>query len=247
MVKWTKIWQMIFNPSKCYVLTITKKRKTINFNYNINGHILESVAPNPYLGAELTNTMSWDKQVNKVVTKGNKALGFIRRNVGSCPEAVKKQAYLALVRPHLEYACSAWDPHLQKHIYQIEMVQRRAARFIKSNYSREPGTVTTLLEELNLTPLEIRRKVARITLFHKAIHERVAIPIPTHIIKPRRTSRLHQPNTKRYVQIRPNKDIYKYSFFPRTIRDWNKLPDELLEIESSEEFKTKLTKLLCSG
>ncbi|CAG2244297.1 unnamed protein product [Mytilus edulis] len=111
----------------------------------------------------------------------------------------------------------------------------------------EPGTVTTLLEELNLTPLEIRRKVARITLFHKAIHERVAIPIPTHIIKPRRTSRLHQPNTKRYVQIRPNKDIYKYSFFPRTIRDWNKLPDELLEIESSEEFKTKLTKLLCSG
>ncbi|VDI60236.1 Hypothetical predicted protein [Mytilus galloprovincialis] len=142
--------------SKCYVLTITKKRKTINFNYNINGHILESVASNPYLGAELTNTMSWDKQVNKVVTKGNKALGFIRRNVGSCPEAVKKQAYLALVRPHLEYACSAWDPHLQKHIYQIEMVQRRAARFIKSNYSREPGTVTTLLEELNLTPLEIR-------------------------------------------------------------------------------------------
>ncbi|CAG2242614.1 unnamed protein product [Mytilus edulis] len=78
------------------------------------------------------------------------------------------------------------------------MVQRRAARFIKSNYSREPGTVTTLLEELNLTPLETRRKIARILLFHKAIREKVAIPIPSHILKPRRTSRLHQPNTKRY-------------------------------------------------
>jgi hypothetical protein len=50
--------------------------------------------------------MSWDKQVQKVAAKGNKALGFIhvRRNVGSCPEEVKKQAYLTLVRSHLEYA-----------------------------------------------------------------------------------------------------------------------------------------------
>jgi hypothetical protein len=101
---------------QCYVLKITKKKKTVDFDYDINGQTLETVASNPYLGAELTNTMSWDKQVQKVVAKGNKALGFIRKNVGSCPEEVKKQAYLAFVRPHLEYASSAWDPHLQKHI-----------------------------------------------------------------------------------------------------------------------------------
>ena len=81
---------MIFDPLKCYVLKITKKKKTVDFDYNINGQTLETVASNPYLGT-ITNTMSWDKQVQKVVTKGNKALGFIRRNVGSCPEEVKKQ------------------------------------------------------------------------------------------------------------------------------------------------------------
>ena len=145
---------MIFNPLKCYVLKITKKKKTVDFDYNINGQTLETVASNPYLGAELTNTMSWDKQVQKVVAKGNKALGFIRRNVGSCPEEVKKQAYLALVRPHLEYASSAWDPHLQKHIQQIEMVQRRAARFIKrpwysDNITRTTGITTTFNKEKN--------------------------------------------------------------------------------------------------
>ena len=121
------------------------------------------------------------------------------------------------------------------------MVQRRAARFIKSNYSRDPGTVTTLLEQLELQPLSTRRKIARITLLHKAIHEKVAIPIPSYIIKPTRTSRFHHP--KRYIQIRPKKDVYKYSFFPRTTRDWNQLSDELLDIESSEEFKSRLTKL----
>ena len=96
-----------------------KKMKTVDFDYNINGQTLETVTSNPYLGAE----RGTNKQVQKVVAKGNKALGFIRRNVGSCPEEVKKQAYLALVRPHLEYASSAWNPHLQKHIQHIEMAQ----------------------------------------------------------------------------------------------------------------------------
>ena len=105
---------MIFKPLKCYVLMITKKKKTVDFDYNINGQTLETVASNPYLGAELTNTMSWDKQVQKVVAKGNKTLGFIRRNVGSCPEHVKKQAYLALVRPHHEYAQQRLGPSSPK-------------------------------------------------------------------------------------------------------------------------------------
>jgi hypothetical protein len=48
-----------------------------------------------------------------------------------------------------------------------------------------------------------RRKIARITLLHKAIHEKVAIPIPSYIIKPTRTSRFNHP--KRYIQIRQKK------------------------------------------
>ena len=112
---------------------------------------------------------------------------------------------------------------------------------IKSNYSRDPGTVTTLLEQLELPPLSTRRKIARITL----LHEKVAIPIPSYIIKPTRTTRFHHP--KRYIKIRPKKDVYKYSFFPRTIRDWNQLSDELIDIESSQEFKSRLIKLYYGG
>jgi hypothetical protein len=44
MVNWTKTWQMIFNPLKCYVLKITKKKKTVDFDYNINGQSEETVA-----------------------------------------------------------------------------------------------------------------------------------------------------------------------------------------------------------
>ena len=59
--------------------------------------------------------------------KANLSLGFLRRNLSSCPEGVKEAAYKAIVRPHVEYASSVWDPHFKKHIKQIEGVQRRAA------------------------------------------------------------------------------------------------------------------------
>jgi hypothetical protein len=49
--------------------------KTVDFDCDINGQTLETVTSNPYLGAE----RGINKQVRKVVAKGNKALGFIRR------------------------------------------------------------------------------------------------------------------------------------------------------------------------
>ena len=37
-----------------------------------------------------------------------------------------KELYVSIVRPHLEYAVQAWNPHLQGEIDKIESVQRRA-------------------------------------------------------------------------------------------------------------------------
>jgi len=41
--------------------------------------------------------------------------------------------YLALVRPHSEYASQVWNPHLQKDIDQLERVQKIALRICVQN------------------------------------------------------------------------------------------------------------------
>ena len=143
---------------------LTSKQNPVKSDYVLMGKVLDSVTHRRYLGVELSRNLDWGQHVNNKVMKANRSLGFLWRNLSSCPEGVKEAAYKALVRPHVEYASSVWDPHLKKHVKQIEGVQRRAARFVKNCYTREPGTVTNLLNELNWIPLKVRRKISRLTL-----------------------------------------------------------------------------------
>ena len=47
---------------------------------------------------------------------------------------MREISYFSLVRPHLEYAASVWDPHEIGLKIELERVQRRAARYVKSRY-----------------------------------------------------------------------------------------------------------------
>ena len=177
--------------------------------------------------------------ISNIVGKANRTLRFIQRNLGGCMEDIKSRAYTTLVRPHLEYGSCVWDPHTQKHISDIEGVQRRAARFVKSCHKREPGTVTQLLKDLNWCSLEHRRKVARLTYMHKIVNGEIAINIPAHVQKQRRVTRQYHP--KRFINIGSTSNTYKYSFFTRTIKEWNTLPVNVIEQSTTNSFKAALS------
>ena len=146
--EWSHTWQMKFHPLKCYHLRVTKKKTPLDIQYEMLGHNLERVEHYPYLDVEISRDLSWTNHVKKVTSKANRALGFVRRNLSSCRRPVKVQMYQALVRPHLEYAATAWDPCHLKNINSLEMVQRRSARFVTGNYNHIPGTVTRILSDL---------------------------------------------------------------------------------------------------
>ena len=92
-----------------------------------------------------------------------------------------------LVRPHVEYASSVCDPHLKKHVKQIEGAQKRAARLVKNCYTREPGTVTNLVNELIWIYLKVGGIISRLTtLFHKAIYGDGGLAFADYVMKRRR-------------------------------------------------------------
>ena len=46
----------------------------------------------------------------------------------------------------------------------------------------------------------------------------------------------------KFLDIKATKNVYFYSFFPRTLRMWNKLPKGIVESNSLETFKTNISK-----
>ena len=87
-------------------------------------------------------------------------IGVIRRNFRVTSKECKAGLYCTLVRPKLEYANAPYYKHLEKDGCQLDMVQRSAARLCCNNYSREPGSVTSILKDLGWPTLEARRKLA---------------------------------------------------------------------------------------
>ena len=65
----------------------------------------------------------------------------------------------------MEYTTSVWDPYYNTDIYKLLKVQRIAARWILSEYSRT-ASVTSMLSSLNLSTLQQRCKSSRLTLFY---------------------------------------------------------------------------------
>ena len=92
--------------------------------------------------------MSWSTHIQMMSNKAMKVLNFVKRNLTNCLTNTKIQAYLTLVRSIMEYASPIWDPYYHSDIYKLEKVQRRAACWVLSDYSRETS-VTSLLLSLN--------------------------------------------------------------------------------------------------
>ena len=122
---------MAFNTDKCFIMRVTLARKNIiQHQYTMNGSVLTMTNDITYLGVVLNNKLQWDSQVNKMCTKSQRLLGFLRRNMYGCPAAIKERTYMTLVRPLVEYCSPVWSPHLKKNINKVERVQRVAARLL---------------------------------------------------------------------------------------------------------------------
>ena len=146
--EWERTWDMEFNPGKCQVLPITRSKQPLQSQYTLHGQVLESVDSAKYLGVDISQDLNWNDHINNIIGKANRTLGFVKRNAKTRNEPVKELAYKTLVRPQVEYASSIWNPYTKQNINKIEMIQRRAARWVKNNYSPY-DSVSNMLDGLS--------------------------------------------------------------------------------------------------
>ena len=127
------------------MMQLTRKRiKKIHASYTLEGTDFENIESIKYLGVTITSDLRWNTHVSNAYTKANRTLGFLRRNLYSCPQGVKEAAYKGLVRPVVGYGNSVWDPPGVLLQEELESVQKRAARFVTGNYNNETGSMPLL-------------------------------------------------------------------------------------------------------
>ena len=80
---------MRFNPSKCFVMKITRKREPVIYDYKLVGRTLQSVSQDPYLVVEVSCTLDWTHHINSKVNKANQILRFLGRNLGTALNQLK--------------------------------------------------------------------------------------------------------------------------------------------------------------
>lgn len=240
LVDWSHTWLMTFNAAKCHLLKITRKTKFLDTEYKIDNHTLLRVQHHPYLGVELTSDLTWKHHIGLITGKAQKILNLLRRHLYGCNPDVKKRAFTALVLPHLEYTSTVWDPYHKQDIQALEKVQRKGARFVTGKYSYQ-DSVTSMLNDLNWQPLQIRRKNKRLIVFHKAVNQNSPVEIPDYVTQS--TYSGTRSHSKAFIEIRANYEQYKNSFLPRTIKDWNALPTHLVHVTSVDEFGSRLQSL----
>ena len=139
--------------------------------------------------------------------EGNSTIGFLKRNMRSAPQAAKDTAYKTFVRPIVEYAATAWAPSTDKANDKIDMVQRRAARFVKNDYGRT-SSVTEMISNLGWDTLQKRRDLARLSMMYRIVHELVDIPVEPYLIPLTSMTRGHD---SRFHQIRTSNTTYQFS------------------------------------
>ena len=102
----------------------TNKKKLVSHTYHLNNSPLEWVDTYKYLGVKIQNKLSWGEHIQEVSNKATRVLNVLRRSMFGCHHEAKKRAYMALVRPHLEYCSPVWSPHQHKLTDALEKYRR---------------------------------------------------------------------------------------------------------------------------
>ena len=191
------------------------------------------------LGVVVANNGKWEYHVSSIVSRANRMLGLFLNTFENYTPRIAKVIYPTFIRPHLEFAVDAWNPHLKQDINSIESVQRRATRAVRG-LKRLP--YETRLAKMGITRLDLRRKRGDLIQLYKIIHgfDRVDWPIFRNTA-PFSGYQLRSHNHQ--IQRELTRSNVRHNFLMNRIaNEWNSLPRDVIDSPNVNVFKARLDK-----
>jgi hypothetical protein len=245
--EWPKSMCMRFHPEKCKVMHLGHNNKKKEYHMTTSDgskHILTTTDQEKDLGVTIDDKLSFSKHVSNQVNKANRVLGALRHSFKALDSTSFTLLFKSLVRPHLEYASTAWYPKLKRDRDALEYVQRRGTRLVEgiSHLSYEER-----LKALKLPTLEFRRQRSDAIQAFKSLkgldqlnYRKECNICNNHMLRLSNTSSTRGHTLKLAVQHQPG--LKSTHFGHRVVKNWNSLSQHTIDSDSINTFKTRLTK-----
>ena len=231
---------MKLNVSKCKVLSLSRHSNVVKYDYgfttpNQGVVVLDHEYLVKDLGVLIDPDLTFDEHISEKINVASKMLGIIRRNFIDLDKNCFLLLYKSLVRSHLEYAGSVWNPYKKGLIGEIEAIQKRATKLLRGckGLSYEER-----LRWLHLPTLKYRRFRGDMLEVYKILnnlYDVKAVPTLTLNLDTRTRG-----NSFKLIVERSHYDLRKFSFCNRVVRAWNTLPDTVVMVDSVNAFKNNL-------
>lgn len=227
-------------------MQITTHHNKSTFTYKMCNISLNMVTEHEYLGICLHHKLSWGPYVDRVRNKANRLLGSLKRNLCNAPVQIKEHVYKQLLLPSIEYCSAIWDPYHHTDIYELEMIQHYAARFVLNkpwHRQQQNESITDMLTQLKWPSLVDRRKISRLILLFEILRKLFVVPdrcFPAPALLDSTQSR----HSLKLAHIQTRIDIYRQLFLPRTIITWNNMDIQDVDKINLMTYKDKLMNIL---
>ena len=107
---WAVENEIKINPGKSKAVRFTKAKLKERIRFYFGDQLIPGASSFKYLGIIIRSDLNWADHVNYTLRKAWKGLNFIMRILKKGNNDTKRLAYMALVRPILEYGAVCWDP-----------------------------------------------------------------------------------------------------------------------------------------
>ena len=207
---------------------------------SLNNVKLNRVQSHKHLGVTLSHDMKWNPHIDLAINKATKRLNGIRRIRFLITRGAREILYKALVLPILEYGNVLYDNCSLYLKQRLESVQRQAAVICSGSF--RTTSYNKLLTELGWPTLDLRRKLARLSILYKMVNNQVPDYL-CNLVPSRVGDRVgYALRNAGNIGLVKTKHVKTYnSFIPKTIRDWNNLKF-LHNASSLDSFKARFKK-----
>jgi len=250
--RWAYINCMKFHPSKCKVVSNTRKNKVFSnlpfydFPYCLDGTVLDHCESEKDLGLHIHEGLTWSVQHKELLAKATARFNLLRRTCYFVKnQSHKRTLYLTMVRSIFEHCCCIWAPSSPSIISSFESIQKRAIKWIfcEQFYSYSDAYYMQKLVDLDILPMAQKFLYNDMVLFFKIVNNLIPVDLPLYLTS-RSNTRVASHNQcfgfDDEIVKNPIRNVFGKSFFPRCVAAWNSLTPELKSCENINIFQSAL-------